>query len=37
MIDDAVDSDLMGLNAYRDGHTVRFAYPAVILTSRRPG
>src|SRR5438105_4550866 len=34
LIDDAVEGDLMGLNAYRDGATVRFAYPAVILSGK---
>lgn len=35
MIDASVDGDLMGLGAHRDGGTVRFAYPSVILVGQR--
>jgi hypothetical protein len=33
MIDQSVDGDTMGVNARRDGDTVKFAYPAVILVA----
>ena len=33
MIDGAVDGDTMGVDARRDGDTVRFDYPAVILVA----
>ncbi len=36
MIDESVDGDTLGLNARRDGETVRLAYPAVILVARKP-
>jgi ubiquinone/menaquinone biosynthesis C-methylase UbiE len=36
MIDTSVDGDTMGLNARRDGDTVRFAYPAVVLAAVKP-
>jgi SAM-dependent methyltransferase len=36
MIDDSVEGDKFGLGAHRDGETVRFAYPAVILVSEKP-
>lgn len=35
MIDASVDGDTMGLNARREGDTVRFGYPAVILAARK--
>jgi hypothetical protein len=33
MIDAAVEGDAMDVNARRDGDTVRFAYPAVVLVA----
>lgn len=36
MIDQSVDADTMSLNARRDGDTVRFAYPSVILAAVKP-
>jgi len=36
MIDQSVDGDTMGLNARRDGDTVRFAYPSVVLVAKKP-
>ena len=36
MIDQSVVDDTMGLNARRDGDTVRFAYPSVILVATKP-
>ncbi len=36
MIDQSVDGDTMGLNARRDGDTVRFAYPSVVLVATKP-
>ncbi len=33
MVDAAVEGDAMGVNARRDGDTVRFAYPAVVLVA----
>ena len=35
IIDASVDGDTMGLGARRDGDTVRFAYPAVVLAAKR--
>jgi ubiquinone/menaquinone biosynthesis C-methylase UbiE len=35
MIEASVDGDTMGVNARREGGTVRFEYPAVVLVSRR--
>jgi SAM-dependent methyltransferase len=35
MIDGSVHGDLLGMNAYRDGDTVRMSYKAVILTAKR--
>jgi ubiquinone/menaquinone biosynthesis C-methylase UbiE len=35
MIDAAVAGDAMGVNARRDGDTVRFEYPAVVLVARK--
>ncbi|MFN3231829.1 MAG: class I SAM-dependent methyltransferase [Alphaproteobacteria bacterium] len=35
MIDQSVDGDTMGVGAYRDGPTVRFAYPSVVLVANR--
>lgn len=37
MIEESVDGDSMGLSTYRDGDTVRFTYPSVILVSEAPG
>jgi ubiquinone/menaquinone biosynthesis C-methylase UbiE len=37
MIDAAVESDMMGVGARRDGDTVRFAYPAVVLVAVKGG
>jgi ubiquinone/menaquinone biosynthesis C-methylase UbiE len=36
MIDQSVIGDTMGLNARRDGDTVKFAYPSVILVATKP-
>ena len=36
MIDRSVDGDAMGVKAHRDGDTVRFAYPSVILAAVKP-
>jgi ubiquinone/menaquinone biosynthesis C-methylase UbiE len=36
MIDRSVDGDTMGLEARRDGDTVKFAYPSVILAAAKP-
>jgi len=36
MIDQSVIGGAMGLNARRDGDTVRFAYPSVILVATKP-
>ena len=33
MLDAAVDGDSMGVNARRDGNTMRFDYPAVVLVA----
>jgi ubiquinone/menaquinone biosynthesis C-methylase UbiE len=33
MIDASVEGDMMGVGARRDGDTVRFAYPAVVLVA----
>jgi SAM-dependent methyltransferase len=35
MIDQSIDGDTMGLGAHRDGGTVRFSYPSVILVSSK--
>jgi SAM-dependent methyltransferase len=35
MIDAAVDGDAMGVGARRDGDTVRFEYPAVVLVATK--
>lgn len=35
MIDGSVDGDTMGVNARRDGDTVRFDYPAVVMAAAR--
>ena len=37
MIDASVEGDTMGVNARRDGDTVRFEYPAVVLVAVRGG
>jgi hypothetical protein len=37
MIDAALEGDAMGVNARRDGGTVRFAYPAVVLVAVKGG
>jgi ubiquinone/menaquinone biosynthesis C-methylase UbiE len=37
MIDAAVEGDSMGVNARRDGDTVRFEYPAVVLVAVKSG
>ncbi len=37
MIDSAVEGDRMGVNARRDGDTVRFEYPAVVLVAVKGG
>ena len=37
MIDQSVDGDTMGVNARRDGATVRFDYPAVVLVAVKGG
>jgi ubiquinone/menaquinone biosynthesis C-methylase UbiE len=37
MIDAAVEGDAMGVNARRDGGTVRFEYPAVVLVAVKSG
>ena len=37
MIDASVDGDTMGVNARRDGDTVRFDYPAVVLVAVKGG
>ena len=37
MIDSSVDGDTMGVNARRDGATVRFDYPAVVLVAVKGG
>jgi ubiquinone/menaquinone biosynthesis C-methylase UbiE len=37
MIDAAVEGDAMGVGARRDGDTVRFAYPAVVLVAVKGG
>ena len=37
MIDRAVDGDTMGVNSRRDGDTVRFDYPAVVLVAVKGG
>ena len=37
MVDAAVEGDAMGVNARRDGDTVRFAYPAVVLVAVKGG
>ncbi len=37
MIDASVDGDTMGVNARRDGETVRFDYPAVVLVAVKGG
>jgi ubiquinone/menaquinone biosynthesis C-methylase UbiE len=37
MIDRSVDGDTMGVNARRDGATVRFDYPAVVLVAVKGG
>jgi ubiquinone/menaquinone biosynthesis C-methylase UbiE len=37
MIDASVDGDTMGVNARRDGDTVRFDYPAVVLVAEKGG
>ena len=36
MIDRSVEGDAMGVNARRDGDTVRFEYPAAILVAAKP-
>jgi ubiquinone/menaquinone biosynthesis C-methylase UbiE len=36
MIDEAVDGDRLGMNARRDGETVRMSYAAIILAAVRP-
>ncbi len=36
MLNGAAEGDLMGLNMRRDGNTVLYGYPSVILTARRP-
>ncbi len=36
MIDQSVEGDIMGVGARRNGDTVRFAYPAVILVAEKP-
>ncbi len=36
MILDSVDGDRLGMNARRDGATVRLAYPSVVLAGRKP-
>ncbi len=36
MIDESVEGDTLGLDARRDGETVRLAYPAAILVARKP-
>ena len=33
MIEASVDGDTMGVSARRDGDTVRFEYPAVVLVA----
>jgi hypothetical protein len=35
MIDGSVEGDTMGVNARRDGDTVRFDYPAVVMVAIR--
>jgi hypothetical protein len=35
MIEEAVDGDRMGVNARRDGDTVKFEYPAAILAATK--
>ena len=35
MLDAAVDGDPMGVNARRDGNTMRFDYPAVVLVAEK--
>jgi hypothetical protein len=37
MIDAAVECDAMGVGAPREGDTVRFAYPAVVLVAAKGG
>jgi SAM-dependent methyltransferase len=37
MIDAAVEGDAMGVDARREGDTVRFAYPAVVLVAEKAG
>jgi hypothetical protein len=37
MIDQSVVGDTMGVNARRDGNTVRFDYPAVVLVAVKGG
>jgi SAM-dependent methyltransferase len=37
MLDAAVDGDTMGVNARRDGDTMRFAYPAAVLAAVKGG
>jgi ubiquinone/menaquinone biosynthesis C-methylase UbiE len=36
MIDASVEGDGMGLGSHRDGDTVRFSYPAVVLVASKP-
>jgi hypothetical protein len=36
MIDASVDGDSMGLGSRREGDTVCFSYPAVILVAPKP-
>ena len=37
MIDAAVEGDAMGVGARREGDTVRFEYPAVVLVAVKGG
>ncbi len=37
MIDAGVEGDAMGVGARRDGDTVRFEYPAVVLVAVKGG
>jgi SAM-dependent methyltransferase len=37
MLDTAVAGDAMGIGAHRDGDTMRFAYPAVVLVATKGG
>jgi hypothetical protein len=36
MIEDSVEGDRMGMNARREGGTIRLAYPAAVLVAAKP-